>query len=134
MPFLIASVPSTKVSDDGQTITLRLQDAQGAQLDLEARYTALEDLSDALVEASARAHRARRARSAADETAPPGAIEPFLLKAYRFSVADDGSAMHLRLVTSIGPTDIALPADRAVEFVAEATQHLEMLNAPRQMN
>jgi hypothetical protein len=134
MRVAIASVPATKVSEDGETITLRLQDDQGGQIDLEARYTVLEDLANALNEASSRAHAARRKGRAVDESVSIGQVEPFVLKGYRFAASDDKSAMLLSLQTATGRTDILLPADRATEFVAEATQHLEILKSPRKMN
>jgi hypothetical protein len=134
MAFTVASVPATKVSEDGQTVTLRLQDAQGGQLDIEARYTVLEDIANALNEATTRAHRARRMTAVVDESVSAGDLEPTTIVAYRFAPSDDKSAMLLSLQTSTGRTDILLPADKAKEFVAEANQHLELLLAPHRMN
>lgn len=133
MHFTAVSAPATNVSDDGQTVTIHLQDAQGSSLELAASYTALEDLSSALTEASARAHRIRRQRSSVDESVAVGP-DLFVLTEYRFAVADDKSGTLLSLRTSIGPTEILMPADTFAEFVGEASQHLELLKAPRQTN
>ena len=134
MTFAIASVPATKVSEDGQTVTLRLHDAQGGQLGIEARYTVLEEIANALNEASTRAHRARRMTTVVDDSTIIGDLEPTTIIAYSFAPSDDKSAMLLSLQTSTGRTDILLPADKAAEFVAEATQHVALLQAPRRMN
>lgn len=133
MHFAIASVPATKISDDGKTITLRVQDAQGALLDLEAQYTVLEDLANALNEASASAPRSMRAGKSVDQAIPfEGELRS--LTGYRFAASDDKSQLLLELQTSTGRTDISLPMGMADEFVKEAQHHVELLRAPPRVN
>jgi hypothetical protein len=134
MRFAIASVPATNVSEDGQTIMLRVQTAQREHVDLEASYTILEDVANALNEASARAHRARRKGRTVDESVSLGDAPLSVLAGYRFGVADDKSGLLLSLQTSIGRTDILLPGDKAAEFVAEANQHIVLLQTPSRTN
>jgi hypothetical protein len=131
--FVVKSVPSAGVSNDGERIMVRIADAAGNEMDLVAHYAQLEEITNALNEAANRAHDTRRALGKVD---PPGVtvgdVQSHEVLGFRFLVAGDKSHLVLQLQTPSGRLDIRFGKDAAMPFAEATSRNVVALMAPVQ--